>query len=49
MPGLNEGAVSAILNASTDRFTKNAGWDKFVGFGRLNIFSALRLARRWAP
>ncbi|MFI5454891.1 MAG: S8 family serine peptidase [Isosphaerales bacterium] len=49
MPGLNEGAVSAILNASTDRLTKSGGWDKYVGFGRLNIFSALRLARRWAP
>jgi len=49
MPGLNETAVSAILNASTDRLTKNSGWDKNVGFGRLNIFSALRLARRWAP
>jgi subtilisin family serine protease len=49
MPGLNEGAVGAILNTSTDRLTKGAGWDKYVGFGRLNIFSALRLARRWAP
>jgi len=49
MPGLNEGAVSAILNSSTDRLAKSVGWNKFVGFGRLNIFSALRLARRWSP
>jgi hypothetical protein len=49
VPGLNEGAVSAILNASTDRLTRGGGWDKDVGFGRLNIFSALRLARRWSP
>lgn len=49
VPGLNEEAVSAILSASTDRLSKSAGWDKFVGFGRLNIFTALRLARRWAP
>src|SRR5262249_19888316 len=49
MPGLNEGAVGAILNASADRLTRRTGWDRFVGHGRLNIFSALRLARRWAP
>jgi subtilisin family serine protease len=49
MPGLNEGAVGAILNESTDRLTKSGSWDKYVGFGRLNLFSALRLARRWAP
>ncbi len=49
MPELNEGAVRTILSASTDRLTKRAGWDKYVGFGRLNIFSALRLARRWTP
>jgi subtilisin family serine protease len=47
LPGLNEGDVSAIINASTDRLTKSTGWDKYCGFGRLNIFSALRLARRW--
>jgi subtilisin family serine protease len=46
-PGLNERAVSTILSESTDRLTKSAGWDKYVGFGRLNIFAALRLARRW--
>jgi subtilisin family serine protease len=49
MPGLNEGAVSSVLNASTDRLTQSAGWDKFVGHGRLNMFSAVRLARRWSP
>lgn len=49
MPGLNEQTVSSILNASTDQLTRKTGWDKYVGFGRLNIFSALRLSRRWAP
>jgi subtilisin family serine protease len=46
MPGLNEKQVSAIINESTDRLTQTGAWDKFVGFGRLNIFAALRLARR---
>jgi subtilisin family serine protease len=46
MPGLNEKQVSAIINGSTDRLTRTGAWDKYVGFGRLNIFAALRLARR---
>jgi subtilisin family serine protease len=47
--GLIEGIVSQILNASADRLVQGTGWDKETGFGRLNIFSALRLAQRWVP
>ncbi len=46
MPGLNEERIRAIINQSTDPWTRAGGWDRFVGFGRLNLFSALRLARR---
>ena len=46
MPRLNEEKIRAIINQSTDPWTRAGGWDRFVGFGRLNVFSALRLARR---
>ena len=46
MPRLNEERVRAIINQSTDPWTRAGGWNRFVGFGRLNLFSALRLARR---
>jgi subtilisin family serine protease len=46
VPGLNEKRVREIITASADRLTENSKWDKFVGWGRLNIFAALRLARR---
>jgi subtilisin family serine protease len=45
-PELTEKRVREILIASVDRLTPNGKWDKFVGWGRLNIFAALRLARR---
>ena len=46
MPRLNEEKIRAIINQSTDPWTRAGSWDRFVGFGRLNLFSALRLARR---
>jgi thermitase len=46
VPRLNEERIRAIINQSTDPWTRVGGWDRFVGFGRLNVFSALRLARR---
>jgi len=46
MPTLNEKKVRDIITASADRLTADGKWDKFVGWGRLNIFAALRLAQR---
>ena len=46
LPRLNEERIRAIINQSTDPWTKVGGWNRFVGFGRLNLFSAVRLARR---
>jgi subtilisin family serine protease len=46
VPSLTEKRVREAITASADRLTANGQWDKFVGWGRLNIFSALRLARR---
>jgi hypothetical protein len=46
VPALTEQRVREIITASADRLTANGRWDKFVGWGRLNIFAALRLARR---
>jgi thermitase len=46
VPGLTEKRVREAITASADRLTANGKWDKFVGWGRLNIFAALRLARR---
>ena len=45
-PDLTEKRVREVLTASADRLTANGKWDKFVGWGRLNLFAALRLARR---
>jgi subtilisin family serine protease len=45
-PDLKEAEVRELLNYSADRLVKKAGWDKYVGWGRLNIFAALRLALR---
>jgi thermitase len=46
MPSLTEQRVREIITASADRLTSNGNRDNHVGWGRLNIFSALRLARR---
>jgi subtilisin family serine protease len=46
MPRLNEEKIRAMINHSADPWTRAGSWDRFVGFGRLNAFSALRLARR---
>lgn len=46
VPGLTEKRVREVIMSSADRLTANGKWDKFVGWGRLNIFSALRAARR---
>jgi thermitase len=43
---LNERKVREAITTAADRLTANGRWDKFVGWGRLNIFAALRLARR---
>ncbi len=45
-PQLTEKQVRKVLTDSCDRIGSGAGWDKFVGHGRLNIFAALRLALR---
>ncbi len=46
MPSLTEKKARDVITASADRLTANGAWDKYVGWGRLNIFAALRLARR---
>lgn len=46
VPGLTEKRVREVITASADRLAANGKWDKFVGWGRLNLFAALRLARR---
>ena len=43
---LTEGRVREILTSTADRLARNGGRDNNVGWGRLNLFSALRLARR---
>jgi subtilisin family serine protease len=45
-PELTETQVKDVLIRSADRLVAKPGWNKFVGWGRLNIFSALRLAWR---
>jgi len=45
-PSLSEKRVREIITASADRLTADGKWNKFVGWGRLNLFAALRLARR---
>jgi len=46
MPSLHEKKVRDIITTSADRLTTKGAWDKYVGWGRLNIFAALRLSRR---
>lgn len=45
-PKLKGDRVREVLLASVDRLTPDGKWNKFVGWGRLNLFSAARLARR---
>lgn len=46
VPEASEQTVRTAINATADRLTANGKWDKYVGWGRLNIFNALRRARR---
>ncbi len=46
VPDIREELVRQILVESADNLSNNCKWDKFVGWGRLNIFAALRLALR---
>jgi hypothetical protein len=46
-PELSEAEVQGILRSTTDHIgTGTPGWNQYVGFGRLNAFSALRAARK---
>lgn len=45
-PELNETRVREILIQTTDRLTTSGRRNNQVGWGRLNLFAALRLARR---
>jgi subtilisin family serine protease len=44
-PGLTEAQVRQVLVATTDSLGPTR-WNRFVGFGRLNVYRAVRLARR---
>jgi thermitase len=44
-PDLTEAQVREVLVATTDSLGPTR-WDRFVGFGRVNVYRALRLARR---
>src|SRR5216684_2385149 len=46
VPSLNEKQVRDVITGSVDRLTADGAWNKYVGWGRLNIFAALRRARR---
>jgi thermitase len=46
MPDLKEDKVRDIITASADRLAPKGGRDNQFGWGRLNIFAALRLANR---
>jgi thermitase len=46
MPVLDEKKVREVITTSADRLTKKGARDNYVGWGRLNIFTALRLAQR---
>lgn len=48
VPALSERKVREVVQASADRlsYNKNGAWHKEVGWGRLNLFAGLRLARR---
>ncbi len=46
-PDLGEADVRRVLTATADHIGRTkAGWNKYVGHGRLNAFEAMRLARR---
>ena len=45
-PKLGEKRVQEILTTTCDRLTADGKWHEDYGCGRLNIFAALRLARR---
>src|SRR6266851_5573320 len=45
-PDLREQKVREAIPGSADRLVANGAWEKYVGWGRLNMFSALRRARR---
>jgi subtilisin family serine protease len=46
VPGLTESRVREVLTASADRLTRDGRRNDQVGWGRLNLYAALRLARR---
>lgn len=46
VPEASEQKVRDVINATADRLTANGKWNKYVGWGRLNIFNALRRAWR---
>jgi thermitase len=45
-PDLSEARVQEILTSTCDRVSPDGKWHAEFGYGRLNIFAALRLARR---
>jgi subtilisin family serine protease len=45
-PGLKQNKVREVINVTADRLDPGGKWNKYVGWGRLNVFNALRLARR---
>lgn len=45
-PKLTEADVRKVIIDTVDRLTSTGRWNKYVGWGRLNIFAALRRARR---
>ncbi len=44
-PDLKENQVREILTSTCDRLSKDGKWHKEYGWGRLNVFSALRKSR----
>jgi subtilisin family serine protease len=46
VPNLTEKKVRDAITGSADRLAANGRRDNFVGWGRLNLYAALRLARR---
>ena len=46
-PTLSEAEVRKILTSTADKIeTATSDWNQYRGFGRLNVFSALRAARK---
>ena len=45
-PTLTEARVQEILTLTCDRVSPDGKWHAEFGYGRLNIYAALRLARR---